>query len=56
MINDTTYRASRKIRAPNLHKWGKAIKDVTCHSATRLNVAAIGACCNGAFDQDLARS
>lgn len=50
MKNARQYRNSLRGLRPNLHKWGKPLKDVTRHPATRLHVDAIAACYDAAFD------
>lgn len=54
MKNASEYRKSLRKRRPNLFKWGKAIRDVTRHPATRLHVDAIAACYDAAFDPEAA--
>ena len=42
MIRGDRYRESLRRMGANVHKWGKAIPDVTTHPATRLHVDGLG--------------
>lgn len=52
MKTGNQYRKSLKQLGPNLYKWGKPIKDVTRHAATRLHVKAIADCYDAGFDPE----
>jgi 4-hydroxybutyryl-CoA dehydratase/vinylacetyl-CoA-Delta-isomerase len=54
MIRGDRYRESLRRMGANVHKWGKAIGDVTTHPATRLHVDAIAACYDAAYDPEAA--
>lgn len=50
MHTGALYRKSLQKLRPNIHKWGRQIKDVTRNPATNLHVDAIAACYDAAFD------
>lgn len=54
MKNGEQYRKSLKKLRPNIHKWGKPLRDVTSNLATKQHVDAIAACYDAAFDPEVA--
>jgi 4-hydroxybutyryl-CoA dehydratase/vinylacetyl-CoA-Delta-isomerase len=54
MKNGQEYKRSLRKLKPNIFKWGKPLRDVARHPATRLHVEAIAACYDAAFDPQVA--